>query len=272
MKPQDRLRALPIWPSAPSIRRLHSGRTNENFIVECGRQRFVARLGVDLPHHGIYRRNEARMAALAADLGVGPRIRYAGDGVLVAEFIDGRPLEPNDLRSAEMLRRVACLLRTLHLAPPPAKGPPFDLREVCRRYLNQVPTEELSAKHRQWIVETLAEIPALPAHAVVHADIVPENLIDDGTRLWLVDWEYAGAGHPAVDLAIFAMNADLDQELTAELAASHGCVDLGMVRVLRPAAAIREALWTLVQMRAVGALGDLSDYSRRCFERLGIRR
>ena len=34
-----------------------------------------------------------------------------------------------------------------------------------------------------------------------HNDMLPANLIDDGSRLWLLDWEYAGAGHPLFDLA-----------------------------------------------------------------------
>ena len=272
MTPEDRIRGLPIWPSPPEIFRLQAGRTNENFVVTCAGQRFFGRLGIDLPHHSITRRNEARMAALAADLGVAPAIRYARDGILVTDFIDGRPLEPDDLRNLETLRRTTDLLRKLHGEPAPGDSPVFELREVCRRYLGLIPPSELSSEHRQQIERTLAEIPAVPAAAAIHADLVPENLIDDGTRLWLVDWEYAGRGDPATDLAILAMNADFDSDEIAELVRRHGVVDIRAVQALRPATAVREALWTLVQMQTVGALGDLPDYSRRCFARLGISR
>lgn len=271
MTPEDRLRALPIWPSPPTIRRLQAGRTNENFVVACGARRFVGRLGIDLPHHDILRRNEARMATLAAEAGVGPPIRYASDGILVADFVDGRPLEASDLQSAETLRRTAELLRRLH-RPAPISSPVFELRAVCRRYLARIGSTELPEEHRQWISRSLEEIPALPNDVVIHADLVPENLIDDGARLWLVDWEYAGRGAPATDLAILAMNAGLDPDMTAELVRAHGAAALADVRSLLPAAAIREALWTLVQMQAVGARGDLPDYSRRCFARLGLSR
>jgi thiamine kinase-like enzyme len=272
MTPQDRLRALPIWPSAPTILRLQAGRTNENFVVACGRQRFFGRISIDLPHHGIHRRDEARMATAAAESGIGPAVRYARDGILVADFIGGRPLEAADLRSAKTLQRIAELLRRLHQSPPPAEAPVFELGAVCRRYLGQIPPAEMADDARQRISQTLDAVPILSADAVIHADLVPENLIDDGERLWLVDWEYAGRGNPATDLAILAMNADLDAHLTAELVHSHGAEDLAAVQALRPAAAIREALWTLVQMQAVGARGDLSDYSRRCFARIGLPR
>jgi thiamine kinase-like enzyme len=272
MTPHDRIRALPIWPSPPEILRLQAGRTNENFVVTCGRQRFFCRFGFDLPHHGITRRNEARMAMLAADRGVGPSVQYAQDGILVTDFVDGRPLDAGDLRNLETLGRTTDLLRRLHSKPAPDDSPMFELREVCRLYLSQIPPSELSSEHRQHIEGTLAEVPAVPAAAAIHADLVPENLIDDGTRLWLVDWEYAGRGDPATDLAIFAMNADLEAGEITELVGRYDGIDVRTIRALRPAAAIREALWTLVQMRAVGALGDLPDYSRRCFARLGIPR
>jgi thiamine kinase-like enzyme len=272
MTPQDRIRALPIWPSPPEILRLRAGRTNENFLIICGGQRFFGRLGVDLPHHGITRGNEARMAVLAADRGVGPPVRYARDGILVTEFIDGRPLEAGDLRDLETLRRTTDLLRRLHGEVPPGEIPVFDLGEVCRRYLTQTPPAELAGEQRQQIERILAAIPAMPATATIHADLVPENLVDDGTRLWLVDWEYAGRGDLAADLAILAMNADFDAAETTELVRSYGTVDIRTVRALRQAAAIREALWTLAQMQAAGAVGDLPEYSRRCFARLGIMR
>ena len=48
-----------------------------------------------------------------------------------------------------------------------------------------------------------------------HNDLLPANLIDDGCRLWLVDWEYGGVGHPLFDLANVSANAALaeDQEI-----------------------------------------------------------
>jgi thiamine kinase-like enzyme len=270
MTPEDRIRALPIWPSPPTVHRLEVGRTNENFVVECGGRRFFGRLGIDLPHHGIRRRDEARMATLAAELGVGPPIRYARDGILVTDFIDGRPLAASDLQAPETVGRVAQLLRKLH-RPAPSDSPAFELQAVCQRYLDQTPSTALSDEHRRWISRALTEIPTLHADTVIHADLVPENLIDDGARLWLVDWEYAGRGDPATDLAILAMNAELDPDMTAALLRSHGAVDLAVVQALLPAAAIRETLWTLVQIEAVGERGDLADYRQRCFARLGLR-
>ena len=50
-----------------------------------------------------------------------------------------------------------------------------------------------------------------------HNDLLPANLIDDSCRLWLVDWEYAGAGHPLFDLANASANAGFSAEQDSAL-------------------------------------------------------
>ena len=88
----DRIRALPIWPSPPRLRRISAGRTNENFVVESDGRSFFARLGTDRPEHGISREQEASLARSAAELGIAPEVHFAEGGLLVTDFIDGEPL------------------------------------------------------------------------------------------------------------------------------------------------------------------------------------
>jgi thiamine kinase-like enzyme len=53
-----------------------------------------------------------------------------------------------------------------------------------------------------------------------HNDLLSANFIDDGERLWIVDWEYAGMGDPYFDLANFAANHELDADGEAALKAA----------------------------------------------------
>jgi aminoglycoside phosphotransferase (APT) family kinase protein len=48
-----------------------------------------------------------------------------------------------------------------------------------------------------------------PRRVVSHNDVNPSNVLWDGTRTWLVDWEVAGLNHPYYDLAAFASFLDL---------------------------------------------------------------
>ena len=48
------------------------------------------------------------------------------------------------------------------------------------------------------------------AHVPCHNDLLNANFLEDGERLWIVDWEYAGMGDRFFDLANFAINHELD--------------------------------------------------------------
>jgi aminoglycoside phosphotransferase (APT) family kinase protein len=56
---------------------------------------------------------------------------------------------------------------------------------------------------------------------VNHNDVNPMNVIWDGTKSWLLDWDVAGVGHPHYDLATLAMFLRLDEALAFDLCARH---------------------------------------------------
>jgi thiamine kinase-like enzyme len=99
---------------------------------------------------------------------------------------------------------------------------------------------------------------------------LPANLIDDGKRLWLVDWEYAGMGHPFFDLANASANANLgDDEECAFLEVYCGHLDprdCDELRIFKVASLLREALWGAIQSVASDIEFDYGDYAARYFE------
>lgn len=273
MSAADRIRALPIWQSPPRLRRISAGRTNENFVVESGGRTFFARIGTDRPEHGISREQEASLASSAAELGIAPEVHFAERGILVTDFIDGEPLTPEIIVAPERLNAVAGLLRTLHRAAPGPDLASFDPIAVCRRYLEILAPSSLDESGRKLIKSLVDVAPPLAPVALIHADPVPENFIEDRSgRIWLVDWEYAGIGAPATDLAMLAMNCDLSNPDVAALVEAHELCSYDTVLKVRPVVAVREALWCLVQLQVRGAEGDLIDYTERCLARLGLVR
>ncbi|MGH6814721.1 MAG: phosphotransferase family protein, partial [Hyphomicrobiaceae bacterium] len=84
-----------------------------------------------------------------------------------------------------------------------------------------------------------------------HNDLLASNLIDDGTRLWLIDWEYAGFGSALFDLANLASNnefADGEEEAMLDLyfggppQPARRCAYRAMCSV----SLLRESLWGMV--------------------------
>ena len=115
-----------------------------------------------------------------------------------------------------------------------------------------------------------------------HNDLLNANFIDDGERLVIVDWEYAGMGDPFFDLANFSINHELDAEGRAVLLAAYAgdahAAGLAALDLMRFMSDFREAMWGVVQgvvseldfdfgalrgraLRADGADGDASRRS-----------
>ena len=101
-----------------------------------------------------------------------------------------------------------------------------------------------------------------------HNDLLAANFIDDGERVWVVDWEYAGMGDPFFDLANFAVNNGLDEEGEAELLEAYGSADVQALTLMRFMSDFREAMWGVVQ-QAISELDfDFAAYADEHFERL----
>lgn len=267
---RERLSRLPIWPAAPTVTRLSVGRTNINYRIDAGGERFFARVATDLPHHGIVRSREAMCASLAAELGVAPPVVYARDGVLVQRFMDGETLRQGEAISATRLDRIVDVLRRVHGGRLPADTADANPVAFARAYLARLAPGTLPPTQRARIDAILDAVPDGALHGLIHTDLIPENFIDDGRTIWLIDWEYAGLGDPATDLANLAMNFALDGQELDRAVSRHGGVDRATVEGLKNAVTVREALWCLIQIQADGVRGDLAEYTRLCLGRLGI--
>ena len=153
----------------------------------------------------------------AAEAGLAPHVWYSSneDRVSLTDFVETRPFPATDA-----LVRMPATLRKLHGLPPFAgvpnhinttymflmhKGPAVDgfLEKVrAARLLPGDQTEELLARY--------AEVAAVYPHhepdmVSSHNDLFkPDNILFDGQRVWLVDWEAAFRNDRYADLAVVA--------------------------------------------------------------------
>jgi thiamine kinase-like enzyme len=254
-----------LWPGAAAVvEPLGGGITNHNFKVEVGGEAFVLRIsGKDTELLGIDRGHEHAASLVAAGLGVGPDVVAFVEGCLVTRFVGGQPAErvaPADAGG---------LLRTIHDGPAiPSR---FDSFRVVEEYHDlaeergvPVPSAYEEASGRAAEIEVRrGAAPARPCHN----DLLAANFIDDGSRLWLVDWEYAGMGDPFFDLGNFAANHELDGGGERELLSAYGSDDLEALHDMRFMSDFREAMWGVVQQGISELDFDFAGYADRHFER-----
>jgi thiamine kinase-like enzyme len=255
---KERVARLPLWKGPVKPERLTGGITNMNFTVEDGGERFVVRVGDDLPVHQILRFNEAAASRAAHAAGVSPEVMYSEPGILVMRFIEGKTLAAEDIRDGERLARIVPLLKRVHREMPRhLRGPllAFWVFHVIRDYAHTL--AEAGSRYASRLPELIdvaenLELAVGPVDFVFgHNDLLPSNLMDDGRRIWLIDWDYAGFNTPLFDLANLASNAELDRAqeewlLTAYFGRAPDRQMLSSYAAMKCASLLRESMWSMV--------------------------
>jgi thiamine kinase-like enzyme len=267
-----------LWPGRPAaIEPLGGGITNHNYLVRVDDQTVVLRIGgKDTDLLGIDRHAEEAASRMAAFVGVGPEIVafVESEGYLVTRFIEGSPIPPERMRTRGLIARVADALRAVHSADPiPGR---FDAHHVVEVYRDTAAAHGVPIPDDvAWAMDVAARIrrvrgaaPPVPCHN----DLLNANFIDDGQRIRIVDWEYAGMGDAFFDLANFSINHEFEAEHDdALLLAYTGAVrdaDLGSLRLMRFMSDFREAMWGIVQQGISDLAFDFAGYAQEHFDRL----
>jgi thiamine kinase-like enzyme len=221
---------------------------------------------------GSDRAAEHAATLVAARTGVGPPVVefVPPDGPLAVAWLDARPLTVEDVR--DDLPRVATLCRRLHAGPRFARD--VDLGRELRRYA------ALVATHGSWlptghaalapsVERALAALVAVPEPTVpCHNDLPGGNVLDDGSRLWLVDLEFAGNNDPWCELGTLASGAGLGPEQVEELVTAYdpraGRRQLARTRLWDAVGSWTFVLWASLQ----DAVGEVEADHRALAEQL----
>jgi thiamine kinase-like enzyme len=274
-----RVAALAIWSGPVDPFPLAGGITNQNFTVEDRGRRYVVRVGNDILVHGVVRANELAASRAAHLAGLSPGVVHAEPGVLVLDFVEGRTLAPEDVRNPANLARLVDMVRRCHRdVPQYLRGPAamFWVFHVVRDYAHTL--REGNSPHVPLLQDLLARAARLeatvgPIEVVFgHNDLLAANFIDDGHRLWLVDWEYAGFNSPLFDLGGLASNSEFSPE-QAEQALSlyfDKPVDDRLrhrAAAMTAASLLRETMWSMVSEIHSTVDFDYSAYTAENFRR-----
>ncbi|MES1991228.1 MAG: choline kinase family protein [Pseudomonadota bacterium] len=264
---------LGFWSGPVDPHPLTGGITNLNFRVRDGGAEYVVRIAEDIPVHQVMRFNELAANRAAFHAGIAPEVVHAGPGVLVTRFIDAATLTADRARDPAFIERFIPTLQKCHRdVPRHLRGPvltfwPF---HVVRDYALRL-TEDKS-EHVAKLVPLMASADVLekavgPIELVFgHNDMLAGNLMDDGKRIWMIDWEYAGFGSPLFDLSNFSSNNELSQVQERALLSAyfdHPADDALWHRyaAMKVASLLRETMWSMVSERHSKIDHDYSAYT-----------
>ena len=273
---EQRIRALPLWRGAVTIAPLKGGLSNESWLVRDDAGRHVVRFGKDYPFHHVFRERETMTARAAHQAGFAPEVRYSEPGVMVTAFLGAKTYGADDVRAN--LGRIAELVRAFHDEMPrhvSGAGFMFWPFHVIRDYARTLQAGNSRMTHALPGYLALAEEleraqVALPV-IFGHNDLLPANFLDDGERLWLIDFEYAGFSTAMFDLAGVASNAGMSSEESDEFLGRYfGSTPSPEIRrshvAMQCASLLRETMWSLTSELHLDAPG--ADYGAYTAENL----
>jgi thiamine kinase-like enzyme len=255
---EARAARLACWKGRVEPVPLDGGISNHNFLVEDRGQRFFVRIGEDFEVHNVLRRFELAASRAAYAAGISPEVVHAEPGAMVFSYIDGRTLAPQDVRDPAMLERIVPLiLRYHHEIPRHFRGaaPMFWVFQVLRDYAARLRDDGSrmvpELPRLMTAAETLERVVGPIEPVFGHNDVLAANLIDDGARLWLVDWEYGGFNSPLFDLGGLASNNEFSPTLENRLLELYFDTPVSddlrrRYAAMKCASLLREAMWSMV--------------------------
>lgn len=270
---EARIRALPIWQGDVALSRLGGGITNVNFLAQDTARRAVVRIGDDIPVHQVMRFNELAASRAAHAAGISPAVLHHEPGILVIDFVEGRTLTAADFQDQALVDEALELVKRCHReVPRHLRGPAltFWVFHVIRDYAGTL--QAGASRHLPdlpALMEDAARLEAAigPIELVFgHNDLLPANFLHDGQKMWLIDWDYAGFNSPLFDLGGFAANNALTEGQERAMLARYDGAAPSPARwksylAMKAAAALREALWSMVSEIHSELAFDFAQYT-----------
>ena len=282
------LQRVPQFASARelAVSELSGGITNKNYKVVADGEAYVLRMGGNETRHlGIDRKVEYGCTLAASRVGVAPEpvAFLEPEGYLVTRFISGPGIPADQIGAEANIRRVVASLKRYHaLDHFPGSFSPFRVAEAYEKTARSFDAN-LPEKMR-WYLEKAHEIERAMYRAPFtprpcHNDLLNANFIDDGTRIRILDWEYAGMGDLFFDLGNFAVQHEFTEEQDEILLRAYfgeGRDDpagrlykahRARLKLMKIMSDLREAMWGVVQVGVSKLEFDYVGYARKYFER-----
>ena len=268
----EKIKTLSIWKNDLTINPLEGGITNLNFLVNHGNEKLVVRLGQDIPEHLVYRSNEINVSKAAHEIGVSPKLIHSEQGVLVLEFIESETLDPKGVQ--KNLERIIPIIKKIHNEIPNfLSGQPaiFWVFHVIKYYANFLRSNH--SIHQNKIDDLLLKASKLeklssPREIVFgHNDFLAANFLDDGSKIWVVDWEYGGFNDPLFDIGGLASNNDFKQDLEKEALEMYYEKSISndfslKYDSMKTASLLRETMWSMVSEITSKLDFDYGEYTQ----------
>jgi len=210
---EDVLEKLPGWDGSQYyVEEVSGGLTNKNYKLSFRDFAYFLREGSgDATVLGLSSQRDYENTRFAAALGIAPSIilYHPEYRLMASSFIPSIPFKWNDSNCSKVIQQLKQFHQSKILLP--ARFDPFKIIEDYGskakergHYWDELFWEPLLQK----IQEVLPASPLCPCHLDLHQF----NFLDDGDKIWIVDWEYAGMATVLFDLSTWVSGDYLSED------------------------------------------------------------
>jgi len=257
-----------------------AGLTNRNYKITFGDERFVLRIPGEGTSEYINRRHEAVAARIAAEAGVNAEVLFfdENDGLMLTRFVDGAAtMNGERFRDLGAVSRAAQAFRRMHDCGK-SFTTEFDLFQKMDEYLDYLRKKQARIPEGYADVQREAEAvrDALRGRPATlrpcHCDPLAENFLDTGTRIFIIDWEYAGNNDPMWDLGDVSVEAGFGPDQDAALLEAYfqgkpPAAQVGRMVMYKAMCDLLWTLWGAIQVANENPVDDFWAYAVNRFER-----
>lgn len=257
------------------------GLTNFVHLVKTNIGNFIVRIPGEGTEEYINRETELINATAAWRAGISAEILWANakTGVMVSrEIEEAETMTPSLFRTRPgSPKRAGEAFAKLHNSGENFEFR-FELFNMIDNYLKVLSTKDVKfpegyhdiVKAANPIKEILKT--KLVKLAPCHCDPLCENFLDDGNKMWIVDWEYSGMNDPLWDLGDLSVEAGMNEDQESELLLSYfgkepTAEQKGRVVIYKAMCDLLWTLWGLIQLADGNTADDFWLYSTERFKR-----
>ena len=278
-----KLNAISFFQGEVTVKRLYGGLSNYSYLVTDSNKKYVARFLTNREHYHVLNFHELAASKAASEVGVAPKVVYNEKEFLIFEYIPSNTLTFENLKQEKYLKKIIFLLKVVHknvanyFHGPALTFWPFHsikdyartLKEINRPYIGDINTLLDDSE--------MFENMLSPSEIVFsHGDMYPLNILDDGKKIWFIDWEHAGFNHALTDLASLSKHGELNQNeenyiLEQYYKDSFSSKLMCQLNIIKCASIIREILWSMIAEIKLPIDYDFNNYTHKTLEKYKIQ-
>lgn len=234
---------------------LNGGFSNETYIVTDQGTKYVVKINFDQNEYlNLTRSSELEAQSKAAALGIAPKVLSSTEqeSYSISEFIEGHLMEHEEIMQKDNLVQLADMLNKIHsITGVQRENSAFDLIDGYVKGIDkfqvQVPEGYKDILKENEKIRARRSLDKVNNNKFCHNDILSNNLLFDGKKITVIDWELSGMGDPYMDLASISYSNKFSEEDDKYLLQTYfGYYEDEMLlnmRDLRYVGLVREVVW-----------------------------